>query len=82
VKRHKSESCLQSFKHRRSLAAGQPGMRVTRPLSVALDDQLVKRIKMAINNGELPDDTDAKLMTKLAQVLYDSKAHGVGHAEE
>ena len=41
-------------------------MRVTRPLSVALDDQLVKRIKMAINNGELPDDTDAKLMTKLA----------------
>ncbi|MFP6805451.1 MAG: hypothetical protein VCA12_20255 [Pseudomonadales bacterium] len=48
-------------------------MRVTQPLSVALDDQLVKRIKMAINNGELPDDTDAKLMAKLAQVLSDSK---------
>ena len=57
-------------------------MRVTRPLSVVHDDQLVKRIKIAINNGELPDDTDAKLMTKLAQVLYDSKAHGVGHADE
>jgi len=48
-------------------------MRVTRPLSVALDDQPVKRTKMVISNGELPDDTDAKLMAKLAQVLYDSK---------
>ncbi|MDE0988417.1 MAG: hypothetical protein OSA83_04235 [Pseudomonadales bacterium] len=40
---------------------------------MALGDQLAKRINIAINNGELPDDTDAKLMAKLAQVLYDSK---------